>query len=101
MRVLTFELLMLEYYLNLYCIVILINTQFRGVKEKRDAYIKRLNGIYVRNLENSNVEIIEGYGSFVGNLQGSQWSWSDRSCGSKQVTGSKIGTMVMTGKFPH
>lgn len=35
------------------------------VKEKRDAYIKRLNGIYARNLANSNVEVIEGYGTFV------------------------------------
>lgn len=40
----------------------------RSVKEKRDAYIKRLNGIYVRNLGNSNVEIIEGYGTFVSKL---------------------------------
>jgi pyruvate/2-oxoglutarate dehydrogenase complex dihydrolipoamide dehydrogenase (E3) component len=40
---------------------------FSGVKAKRDAYIGRLNGIYVKNLDKSNVEIIEGAGSFVGN----------------------------------
>ncbi|CAO3703461.1 unnamed protein product [Rhizopus stolonifer] len=34
-------------------------------KEKRDAYIKRLNGIYERNLGNDKVEHIEGFASFV------------------------------------
>lgn len=29
-------------------------------KAKRDAYIKRLNGIYQTNLENSKVEVIRG-----------------------------------------
>ncbi|CAN0185173.1 unnamed protein product [Ectocarpus sp. 6 AP-2014] len=37
-----------------------------ALKEARDTYITRLNGIYERNLGNSGVEIIEGYGSFVG-----------------------------------
>eukprot|EP01031_Cornospumella_fuschlensis_P028286 gene28286-34154_t len=35
------------------------------LKEARDAYIKRLNGIYVKNLANSGVAILEGFGSFV------------------------------------
>lgn len=34
-------------------------------KEKRDAYIKRLNGIYERNLGNDKVEHIQGFASFV------------------------------------
>ncbi|CAM9769366.1 unnamed protein product [Scytosiphon promiscuus] len=36
------------------------------LKEARDSYITRLNGIYERNLGNSGVDIIQGYGSFVG-----------------------------------
>lgn len=35
------------------------------LKEKRDAYIKRLNGIYERNLGNDKVEHIQGFASFV------------------------------------
>jgi len=34
--------------------------------EKRDAYVERLNGIYQRNLDNSKVEVINGWGKFVG-----------------------------------
>jgi len=36
------------------------------IKEKRDAYIKRLNGIYDRNLGKSGITLIEGYAKFVG-----------------------------------
>eukprot|EP00752_Nemacystus_decipiens_P010117 g9018.t1 len=36
------------------------------LKEARDSYITRLNGIYERNLGNSGVKIIQGYGAFVG-----------------------------------
>ncbi|KAI7872790.1 hypothetical protein BDF14DRAFT_1748709 [Spinellus fusiger] len=35
------------------------------IKQKRDAYVKRLNGIYEKNLEKDNVEHFEGFGSFV------------------------------------
>ncbi|KAG0252164.1 Glutathione reductase [Mortierella polycephala] len=35
------------------------------LKNKRDAYIKRLNGIYERNLEKDEVEYITGMASFV------------------------------------
>ncbi|KAG0221381.1 Glutathione reductase [Actinomortierella wolfii] len=35
------------------------------LKHKRDAYIKRLNGIYERNLEKDQVEYISGMASFV------------------------------------
>ncbi|KAG0045085.1 Glutathione reductase [Gryganskiella cystojenkinii] len=35
------------------------------LKHKRDAYIKRLNGIYERNLEKDSVEYITGMASFV------------------------------------
>lgn len=36
------------------------------VKQKRDAYIKRLNGIYDRNLGNANVEKVFGHAVFTG-----------------------------------
>ena len=36
-----------------------------ALKSRRDAYIKRLNGIYARNLENKNVRYIAGTGTFV------------------------------------
>lgn len=35
-------------------------------KTKRDAYIKRLNGIYARNLDNDKVEHIHGYATVTG-----------------------------------
>ncbi|CAG5122548.1 unnamed protein product [Candidula unifasciata] len=36
-----------------------------AVKKSRDAYIKRLNGIYESNLEKSNVEKIVGHAAFI------------------------------------
>eukprot|EP01134_Creolimax_fragrantissima_P001955 CFRG1955T1 len=41
------------------------NFSWGSIKEKRDAYIKRLNGIYDRNLNNSEVPKIVGHGKFV------------------------------------
>lgn len=35
------------------------------LKSRRDAYVKRLNGIYERNLDNSGVTYLEGAGRFV------------------------------------
>lgn len=35
------------------------------IKTKRDAYVKRLNGIYEKNLERENVEYVYGYAQFV------------------------------------
>ncbi len=37
------------------------------IKESRDAYVKRLNGIYENNLNKSHVEYINGYAKFVDN----------------------------------
>jgi glutathione reductase (NADPH) len=36
------------------------------LKEKRDAYIARLNDIYAKNLSNDNVTVINGYAKFTG-----------------------------------
>ncbi|ORZ15265.1 hypothetical protein BCR42DRAFT_416754 [Absidia repens] len=35
------------------------------IKQKRDAYVKRLNGIYERNLGNDQVDHIQGWASFL------------------------------------
>lgn len=43
-----------------------------AIKHKRDAYVKRLNGIYERNLERENVEYVYGFAQFVdesGNIE--------------------------------
>jgi glutathione reductase (NADPH) len=39
------------------------------LKEKRDAYVARLNGIYERLLAKSNVHVIKGWGKFVSNKE--------------------------------
>jgi glutathione reductase (NADPH) len=39
---------------------------FRKIKESRDAYIKRLNGIYHTNLKNDGIDEINGTAKFVG-----------------------------------
>ncbi len=37
-----------------------------ALRQRRDAYIERLNGIYARLLENSGVSVFRGFGRFVG-----------------------------------
>ena len=39
---------------------------WKTIKDARDKYIVRLNGIYGRNLENSDVTLLKGLASFVG-----------------------------------
>ena len=36
------------------------------MKQKRDAYVKRLNGIYFNNLQKDNVEYVKGHATFTG-----------------------------------
>jgi len=43
-----------------------VGMEWGKLVEKRDAYVERLNGIYQRNLDNSKVEVIKGWGKFVG-----------------------------------
>ena len=43
-----------------------VGMEWGKLVEKRDAYVERLNGIYQRNLDNSKVEVIRGWGKFVG-----------------------------------
>ena len=40
---------------------------WNALKLTRDAYIKKLNGIYQRNLDNAKVDIVHGVGKFVDN----------------------------------
>lgn len=40
---------------------------FAAFKQKRDDYIKRLNGIYARNLDNKMIDVIRGTARFVDN----------------------------------
>lgn len=49
-----------------YCFDTKVNSfDWHGFKTKRDAYIKRLNGIYERNLGNDKVDYIKGRGRFL------------------------------------
>lgn len=43
--------------------------QWKYFAEKRDAYVKRLNGIYDKNLQNDKVEYISGHAKLVGKDQ--------------------------------
>ncbi|XP_057552706.1 glutathione reductase, mitochondrial isoform X2 [Hippopotamus amphibius kiboko] len=42
---------------------------WRVIKEKRDAYVSRLNTIYQNNLTKSHIEIIRGHAAFTGDPQ--------------------------------
>lgn len=61
-----------------------------ALKEKRDAYVKRLNGIYRSNLKNSEVNFIEGDASFVGP--------KEVTVGGKSYTGKHI--LIAVGGRP-
>lgn len=43
-----------------------ISFDWKIIKEKRDAYVKRLNGIYDTNLDNSGVKLYRGEAKFNG-----------------------------------
>ncbi|KAJ1913446.1 Glutathione reductase [Mycoemilia scoparia] len=43
-----------------------IGFNWNAIKQSRDAYVKRLNGIYDRNVAKDGVEYIEGMGTIVG-----------------------------------
>ncbi|NWH72354.1 GSHR protein, partial [Piaya cayana] len=42
-----------------------VKFHWRTIKEKRDAYVRRLNEIYENNLKKDRVDIIRGYGRFT------------------------------------
>ena len=60
------------------------------IKEKRDAYVKRLNGIYERNLGNSKITVLEGWGKLLGD--------GKVDVDGKVVSGKHI--LIATGGYP-
>lgn len=42
-----------------------VKLDFKKLKEQRDNYVKRLNGIYADMLKTNKVEHIKGFGSFI------------------------------------
>jgi glutathione reductase (NADPH) len=46
-----------------------VKVDFPTFKKQRDAYIKRLNGIYHTNAKNAQIDYIEGTAKFVSNRE--------------------------------
>ncbi|NXL75537.1 GSHR protein, partial [Leptocoma aspasia] len=46
-----------------------VKFNWRTIKEKRDAYVLRLNGIYENNVKKAHIDIIRGYGKFTADPQ--------------------------------
>ncbi|XP_041315242.1 glutathione reductase, mitochondrial isoform X6 [Pyrgilauda ruficollis] len=42
-----------------------VKFNWRTIKEKRDAYVRRLNDIYENNVKKAHIDIIRGYGKFT------------------------------------
>jgi glutathione reductase (NADPH) len=63
---------------------------YKVLKEGRDKYIERLNGIYARNLDNSNITTIHGHGQFI--------SENTIRVGDENYTGKHI--LIATGGKP-
>ncbi|POI30616.1 hypothetical protein CIB84_005634, partial [Bambusicola thoracicus] len=42
-----------------------VRFNWRTIKEKRDAYVRRLNEIYENNLAKAHIDLIRGYGKFT------------------------------------
>ncbi|NXF85973.1 GSHR protein, partial [Eubucco bourcierii] len=42
-----------------------VKFSWRSIKEKRDAYVRRLNEIYENNLKKAHIDIVRGYGKFT------------------------------------
>ncbi|KAK6531576.1 Glutathione reductase [Orbilia ellipsospora] len=70
---------------------------WNSFKHKRDAYIKRLNGIYERNLDKDDVEYISAHASFVSRNE-VFLSAIDGTGESKTIRAKKI--LIATGGYP-
>ncbi|NXI15338.1 GSHR protein, partial [Irena cyanogastra] len=46
-----------------------VKFNWRTIKEKRDAYVRRLNDIYENNVKKAHIDIIRGYGKFTADPQ--------------------------------
>lgn len=64
---------------------------YAALKAKRDAYVKRLNGIYERNLDKDGVDLIRGKAKFV--------DAETLDCDGKQYKGKKI--LIACGGTPN
>ncbi|CEH14659.1 glutathione-disulfide reductase [Ceraceosorus bombacis] len=75
--------------------------QWRYFAEKRDAYVRRLNGIYDRNLEKDKVEYLSGHAKILGpnevevSLRGDDGKFD---AGTHTIKGKKI--VIATGGRP-
>ncbi|GFY77605.1 glutathione reductase, mitochondrial, partial [Trichonephila inaurata madagascariensis] len=63
---------------------------FKSFKQKRDAYVQKLNDIYLSNLQKSGIELIKGLGKFV--------SKSAIDVNGKKYTADHI--VIATGGYP-
>lgn len=70
--------------------------EWSKLKAARDAYITRLNGIYVRNLENSNITILRGQASF---LDAKTVSVDEKKYTANQFC-IAVGSRPITPRFP-
>ncbi|CAI2164492.1 13878_t:CDS:10 [Funneliformis geosporum] len=71
------------------------NFNWNYLKQKRDAYIKRLNGIYSNNLAKDKVDYIEGKASFVSkNVLKVEHNGNFEEVGAKQI-------LIATGGHPR
>lgn len=67
--------------------------------ERREAYIRRLNGIYDRNLEKDHVDYISGHGKLLGNGQVLVTPGADQAL-DKEVTLTADHIVIATGGRP-
>lgn len=73
-----------------------VTLDFGLLKERRDAYVKRLNGIYANGFKNAGVENLFGNASFV---DGHTVEVESDDGSKKRYTGEKI--VIATGGRPH
>ena len=68
------------------------------LKSTRDAYLLRLNGIYQRNLENSNVDVHYGSAKFVAPTPGADGGAATVQVGDSLLTADHV--LIATGGYP-
>lgn len=73
---------------------------WRHFVEKRDAYVKRLNGIYARNLNNDGVTYLPGRGRLLGDkmVEVDEYTPEGEKLGTKAVY-SADHILIATGEF--
>lgn len=80
-----------------------LSFDWKGFKEKRDAYVHRLNGIYERNLNKEGVDFVYGFARFSKSGDANTVEVVERETGEvKTVTADKI--LIATGGtaiIPH